>query len=245
MTSHNANELNIIDDGNGGDGGSRTIRIGILGTGAMAAALGGAWVRAGHEVMVGGRDAAAAARTAAGIGAAGYGSPAEAARYGEAVLVAVPADVAPRLAEELAADLAGRTVLDCTVPMAPAADGPALTTLGGTDSVAVRLAAAAPDAQVVKVFGILHESIWTLPRPAFEGAPLAVPFCTDTPHATALATELITSMGCAPQFCGGLHRAALLEATAVFAIGVWWSGGETRHAFPAPALAPGAVDDAP
>ncbi|HET6353500.1 NAD(P)-binding domain-containing protein [Streptomyces sp.] len=238
MTTHKANDANSARR-------SRTMRIGILGTGAMAAALGGAWVRAGHEVMVGGRDTAATARTAAGIGAAGHGSLTEAARYGEAVLVAVPADIAPQLAKALAPALAGRTMLDCTVPMAPAADGPALTTAGGTDSVAARLAAAAPDACVAKVFGIPHESIWTLPRPAFEGAPLAVPFCTDAPLAAALTAELITSMGCAPLPCGGLHRAALLEAAAVFAIGVWWSGGEARHAFPAPALAPGAVDDAP
>ncbi|MFF3764107.1 NADPH-dependent F420 reductase [Streptomyces sp. NPDC001922] len=221
------------------------MRIGILGTGQMAAALGGAWVRAGHEVMVGGRDAAAAAGTAAGIGAAGHGSLAEAAGYGEAVLVAVPADAAPRLTGELAPALAGRTVLDCTVPMVPAADGPAITTAGGTDSVAARLAEAAPDARVAKVFGICHESIWTLRRPVFEGARLAVPFCTDTPAAAAVVAELITSMGCTPLPCGGLDRAALLEGTAVFAVGVWWSGGEARHAFPAPALAPGAVDDEP
>ncbi|MEV4326423.1 NAD(P)-binding domain-containing protein, partial [Microbispora rosea] len=29
------------------------MRIGILGTGAMATALGGAWARAGHDVLVG------------------------------------------------------------------------------------------------------------------------------------------------------------------------------------------------
>ncbi|WP_260867500.1 NAD(P)-binding domain-containing protein [Streptomyces sp. SAJ15] len=221
----------------------RTMRIGVLGTGAMAAALGGAWVRAGHQVMVGGRDPGAAAGTAARIGAAGHGGLAEAARYGEAVLLAVPAAAAERLAAELAPDLAGRTVLDCTVPMEPAAGGPALTTAGGPDSVAARIAAAAPEARVAKVFGICHESIWTLPRPSFDGAPLAVPFCVDDAAAATLTTELIGSMGCVPQPCGGLDRAALLEATAVFAIGVWWSGGEARHAFPAPALAPGAVDD--
>ncbi|MGW2255739.1 NADPH-dependent F420 reductase [Kitasatospora sp. NPDC001660] len=219
------------------------MRIGILGTGGMAAALGGAWARAGHEVLVGGRNTEAAARTAVGVGATGYGSLAEAARYGEAVLVAVPADIAPTLAEELASALAGRTVLDCTVPMAAAAAGPVLTTTGGTDSVAARMAAAAPDARIVKVFGVCHESIWTLPRPAFEGAPLAVPFCTDSPFAATLVVELITSMGCVPLACGGLDRAALLEAAAVFAVGVWWSGGEARHVFPAPALAPGAIDD--
>ncbi|WP_030294983.1 NADPH-dependent F420 reductase [Streptomyces katrae] len=221
------------------------MRIGILGTGSMATALGGAWVRAGHHVLVGGRNAAAAAATAARIGAAGHGSLTEAAAFGEAVLMAVPADSAPRLAQHLAPVLAGRTVLDCTVPMTPGPDGPSLSTAGGTDSVAARIAAAAPDAGVAKVFGICHESIWTLPRPAFEGAPLAVPFCTGTPAATALAQELITSMGCSPLSCGGLSRAALLEAAAVFAIGVWWTGGEARHAFPAPALAPGAVDDEP
>ncbi|MFH8367750.1 NADPH-dependent F420 reductase [Streptomyces sp. NPDC018031] len=219
------------------------MRIGILGTGAMAAALGGAWVRAGHQVVVGGRDTAAAAATAARTGAAGHGDLAEAARHGEAVLVAVPADTAPRLAGELAPELAGRVLLDCTVPMVPGADGPALGTTGGTDSVAARIAAAVPDAGVAKVFGICHESIWTLPRPAFEGARLAVPFCADSARTAALVTELVTSMGCDPMPCGGTDRAALLEATAVFAVGVWWSGGEARHAFPAPALAPGAVDD--
>lgn len=219
------------------------MRIGILGTGSMATALGGAWVRAGHKVLVGGRNVTAAATVAARIEAAGHGGLAEAAAYGEAVLMAVPADSAPRLAQELAPVLAGRTVLDCTVPMEPGPDGPSLTTAGGTDSVAARIAAAAPDAGVAKVFGICHESIWTLPRPAFEGAPLAVPFCAGTPAAAALAAELITSMGCSPLPCGGLSRAALLEAAAVLAIGVWWSGGEARHAFPSPALAPGAVDD--
>ncbi|MEU2561041.1 NAD(P)-binding domain-containing protein [Streptomyces longispororuber] len=221
------------------------MRIGILGAGGMAAALGGAWVRAGHEVVVGGRDTGAAARTAARIGAVGHGGLAEAARYGDTVLVAVPAEAAPRLAGDLARDLVGRTVLDCTVPMAPGPGGPALTTSGGTDSVAARVAAAAPGARVAKVFGICHESVWTLPRPAFEGAPLAVPFCADGPAAARAVTELVDSMGCAPLPCGGLDRAGLLEAAAVLAIGVWWSGGEARHAFPAPALAPGAVDDAP
>lgn len=221
------------------------MRIGILGTGSMATALGGAWVRAGHQVLVGGRNTEAAAGTAARIGAVGHGSLAEAAAHGEAVLMALPADAAPRLANELASVLTGRTLLDCTVPMTPGPDGPSLTTTGGTDSIAARIATAAPDADVAKVFGICHESIWTLPRPTFEGAPLAVPFCADTPAATGLTTELITSMGCAPLHCGGLSRAALLEATAVFAVGVWWSGGEARHAFPSPALAPGAVDDEP
>ncbi|MEU9040280.1 MULTISPECIES: NAD(P)-binding domain-containing protein [unclassified Kitasatospora] len=220
------------------------MRIGILGTGAMAAALGGAWVRAGHEVLVGGRDPEAAKQLAAAMGAVDGGDPAQAARFGEAVLVAVPAAVAVAVVAPLAAELAGRTLLDCTVPMAPGADGPHLTTTGTADSIAARLASTAPAARVAKVFGICHESIWTLPRPAFEGGtPLGVPYCADDPVAAVLVAALVASMGCLPVHCGGLDRAGLLEATAVFAVGVWWSGGEARRVFPSPALAPGATDD--
>ncbi|MFJ9765569.1 NADPH-dependent F420 reductase [Streptomyces erythrochromogenes] len=221
---------------------SKHMRIGILGTGAMATALGAAWVRAGHDVRVGGRDTEAAARTAQFTGASEHGSLAEAAAHGDVVLIAVPADVAAQLARELAPLLVGRTVIDCTVPMAPGEDGPILAT-GGTTSIAQLIADAAPGAHVVKAFGVCHESIWTLDRPAFEGAPLAVPFCTDQPAAATRMAEIIASMGCTPLPCGGLDRAALLEATAVFAVGVWWSGAEARFAFPAPALAPGTVDD--
>ncbi|GAT70227.1 NADP oxidoreductase coenzyme F420-dependent [Planomonospora sphaerica] len=213
------------------------MRIGILGTGAMATTLGGAWVRAGHDVLVGGRDRTAAAATAARIGAVGHGTPADGAAYGDLVLIAVPADAAPGLAKEFGGTLAGRTVIDCTNPVVPTDDGLMLTT-GGTTSIARRMAEAAPGAHVVKAFNLCHESIWTLPRPMFEGAPLAVPFCGDDPGSLDLLAGLVTSMGCTPMPCGGLSRAAYLEATAVFAIGVWWSGAETRFAFPTPAEAP-------
>ncbi|MEU7884978.1 NAD(P)-binding domain-containing protein [Microbispora bryophytorum] len=204
------------------------MRIGILGTGAMATALGGAWVRAGHDVLVGGRDRAAAAATAARTGAAKDGTLANAAAYGELVLAAVPAGVAPRLVNGLAAVLAGRAVVDCSNPVEPGDDGPT----GGTTSVARLMADAAPDAHVVKAFNLCHDSIWTLPRPAFEGAPLAVPFCGDDADALDRVAALITSMGCTPMPCGGLSRAVHIEATAAFAIGVWRSGAEPRFAFP-------------
>ncbi|GIH97073.1 NADPH-dependent F420 reductase [Planobispora siamensis] len=208
------------------------MRIGILGTGAMATALGGAWARAGHRVLVGGRDRDAAAAAAERVGAAGHGSLAEAAAHGELVLAALPAAAAPRVAGGIGGVLAGRTLIDCTNPIAPAGDGLMLTT-GGTTSIALRMAQAAPRAHVVKAFNLCHESIWTLPRPVFEDAPLAVPFCGDDPASLERVSELIASMGCTPMPCGGLSRAVYLEATAAFAIGVWWSGGQPRFAFPA------------
>src|SRR3954447_21855427 len=49
--------------------GGRVMRMGIFGAGAMAEALGSGWVKAGHEVMVGGRTPAKAAELASRIGA--------------------------------------------------------------------------------------------------------------------------------------------------------------------------------
>ncbi|MEV6397026.1 NAD(P)-binding domain-containing protein [Streptomyces sp. NPDC051907] len=215
---------------------SSTMRIGILGTGSMAATLGGAWARAGHQVLVGGRDRAAAAAAAGVVGAAGHGGLADAAAYGDVVLAAVPADAAPELTKHLAETLAGRTVIDCTNPVAPTDEGLMLTT-GGMSSVARRMADAAPGAHVVKAFNLCHESIWTLPRPEFEDAALAVPYCADDAGAREQVAALITSMGCTPLPCGGLARAAYLEATAAFAIGAWWSGAQARFAFPTPGQA--------
>ncbi|MFD1152302.1 NAD(P)-binding domain-containing protein, partial [Saccharothrix hoggarensis] len=44
------------------------MRIGVLGTGGMADALGGRWVAAGHEVLVGGPSPARSRELAARIG---------------------------------------------------------------------------------------------------------------------------------------------------------------------------------
>lgn len=207
------------------------MRIGVLGTGGMAAALGGAWVRAGHEVFIGGRDAAAAGALAGRIGAAGHGTPAQAAGYGEVALLAVPAGAAPTLAREHAGALAGRTVVDCTNPLTPGPGGVMLTT-GAGQSTAGLIAAAAPGAHVVKAFNLAHVSMWNHPAGAFGPAPPAVPFCADDPGATGHVTELITGMGWSPMPAGGLDRAAYVEATAAFVIGVWWAGGSPALAFP-------------
>jgi predicted dinucleotide-binding enzyme len=74
-----------------------TMRIGTLGNGLMAAALASQWVKAGHDVMVGGRDPGRAAEVAQRVGAAA-GTLEEAAAYGEVVLLAVPAEVAVAVA---------------------------------------------------------------------------------------------------------------------------------------------------
>lgn len=193
------------------------MRIGIIGTGGMADALGTHWVRAGHEVLIGGRVEGRAAELAARMGAAGHGTPRAAAEFGDAVLLALPYEAGATVAGELQVALRGRALIDCSNPVAP---GFALLTEGGP-SAARRLADAAPGAHVVKAFNVCHEDVWRMDPPVFDGRPLAVPVCGDDGGALDVVRELVKDAGCVPFAAGGLERAGLVEATAALFIGLW------------------------
>ncbi|MFE2014404.1 NADPH-dependent F420 reductase [Streptomyces sp. NPDC059491] len=213
------------------------MRIGVLGTGNMADALAGHWVRAGYEVLVGGRDEEKARRLAARLGTGvRYGSLRDAAGFGDVVPVALPYGAGEEVVADLAAPLRGRVLLDCANPVGA---GFRLLTDGGP-SAARRLADAAPGARVVKGFNLCHEDVWRMDPPVFEGRPLGVPVCGDDPAALALVEELVRDAGCVPLAVGGLDRAGLLEATAALYIGLWvGEGADVRSIAPPLAYAAG------
>ncbi|MGV9598785.1 NADPH-dependent F420 reductase [Streptosporangium sandarakinum] len=219
--------------GPGHDDRGERMRIGILGAGNMADALGTHWARAGHELMVSGRDAAKAATLAERLGpAARAGTWAEAAGFGETVLLAVPAEAAPDvLAAAGAADgaLRGRVLIDCTNFVVPGK-----FTLGteGGPSMARRVAEIAVGARVVKAFNLCHEDVWRMTPPVFDGERLAVPLCGDDPGALATVRSLVEDLGCAAVEGGGLDRAGLLEATMAFMVGLWFRGADARAVLP-------------
>ncbi|MGW1917236.1 NADPH-dependent F420 reductase [Streptomyces sp. NPDC002076] len=193
------------------------MRIGIIGAGAMAAALGGQWERAGHQVVAAGRS---------------RGEVRAAVEHGtDAVLLAVPYAAAVDLATGLEAALRGRVLIDCTNPVGGPDFG--LLTAGGP-AAAQRIAAAAPAAHVVKAFNLCHESVWRLTPPVFGGRPLAVPLCGDDEDALTVVRRLVRDLGCTPLNAGGLHRAGLLEATAALLIGLWVGEGADAQAIAPP-----------
>lgn len=110
----------------------------------MADALGGQWVRRGHDVMIGGRSSERATALATRIGAT-PGALAEAAAFGEVLLLAVPYDAAPAAPAE-AGVMPGRIVLDCTNPVIPGR----FTLATSGRSAAELFADQVPEARVVK-----------------------------------------------------------------------------------------------
>ncbi|MFD6276504.1 NADPH-dependent F420 reductase [Streptomyces sp. NPDC060209] len=205
------------------------MRIGIIGTGNMADALGGRWAAAGHRVLFGGRSAERARALADRTGQRA-GTVREAAAFGDAALLALPHDaVAGVLAALGAGDgaLRGRLLIDCTNAVGP---GFRLTT--GTGPGAARAIADATGARVVKAFNHLPDPLWWLNPPDFADGPVAVPLCGDDEAALETVRILVRDLGFVPLTVGGLDRAAYLEATTAFLIGLWHSGHDPRTLLP-------------
>ncbi|WP_408013653.1 NADPH-dependent F420 reductase [Saccharopolyspora elongata] len=211
----------------------RPVRIGILGAGSMADALGTQWTRGGHHVMVSGRDPAKARALAERLGpSARSGTFAEAAEFGDVVLVAVlhsaVADVLTAAGAEVGT-LRGKVLIDCTNAVVP---GRFTLDLPAGTSMAERIAGQAVGARVVKAFNTCHESVWRATPPVFDGRPLVVPLCGDDAEAIATVRSLVTDIGCVPADGGPLERALLLEATTAFMIGLWFRGIDAQAMLP-------------
>src|SRR5437763_16445865 len=85
------------------------VKLGIIGAGSLGSALGGRLAEAGHEIMFGG---GASARDAALRLDARLGSNAEAAAFGDVVILAVPFEAAA-VALADAGPLRGRVLWAC------------------------------------------------------------------------------------------------------------------------------------
>lgn len=210
------------------------MQIGIIGAGAMAKALGGGWALAGHEVFIGARSVTAATELAASIGHGARGGSIEtAAAFGTVTLLAIPADVVLEVVRTAGTTFAGQTLIDCTNAFAPDEVAPQdpngfmLT----DEAAAARLAAAVPDAHVVKAFNLCAAEVWAADVRTFEGRPLAVPLCGDD-AAVEVVAGLAEDLKFQPIRAGGLQRAKYLEAMSVFMVGLWFGGHDVRAIFP-------------
>jgi 8-hydroxy-5-deazaflavin:NADPH oxidoreductase len=188
------------------------MQIGILGAGNMADALGAHWVRAGHEVTVSSRTAGRARALAGRIGARA-GTWAQAAQA-DVVLLAISAEGVPDVLG--AVDLRGKVLIDCTNAVVQGE-----WTLA-TPEMAMEVARLS-GARVVKAFNLCPDETW-------RAGSVAVPVCGDDPAAVEAVKRLVVAAGCRPVEAGGLERAALLEATAVFVIGMAMGGTDPRLA---------------
>jgi 8-hydroxy-5-deazaflavin:NADPH oxidoreductase len=102
---------------------SQKLKIGIIGSGHVGSALGGAWAKAGYKVMFSSRNLDNDKKLAAEVGAnAQAGTPQEAAAFGQVILFAVPYSAFPELIKSLGNSLKGKLVINASNPF-PERDG--------------------------------------------------------------------------------------------------------------------------
>ena len=208
------------------------MKIGVLGSGAVAQTLAAGLLKHGHAVTVGTRDVAKLADWKAKHPGAQVGSFGDAAAFGEVVVLAVKGTVA---AEALglagAAHLAGKPVLDATNPIAeaPPVNGVLrfFTTLD--DSLMERLQREFPEARFVKAFNSVGNARMVNPQYA-AGRPTMF-ICGNDPGAKATVAGLTEQLGWEVADMGGAEAARAIEPLCMLWCIPGFLRNEWTHAF--------------
>jgi 8-hydroxy-5-deazaflavin:NADPH oxidoreductase len=175
----------------------KPMKIGVIGSGRIGSTIGGLWVKAGHEVMFSDRDPEQVKRAIDGLGPdlkpkARAGSVAEAAAFGEAILIAVPYAALPAVQQQVGAQLRGKVVVDPNNPVAPR-DGE-MGARAREKGAGTSTAALLPGARVVRAFNSWGYSV--MAREANRPAPrMAIPVASDDAAALKLGMQLVNDAG--------------------------------------------------
>ncbi len=203
------------------------MKVGVIGAGRIGGGIARQLAEAGHEVMLSfSRDPQSLERLAAEIGqGATTGNPAEAASFGEVVVLSVPWSTLPQAIEQ-AGSLAGKIVIDTTNQFG----GPPLPAPGET--AAHFNAGRMPGARYTKSFNTLTSAFQAQAASRTGDGKVVQWLCGDDDEAKKVVAGLITDAGFVPVDLGGTAGCAVMEAPrrpgAVY--------GEEYHAGDAPAV---------
>ncbi|WP_158936924.1 NADPH-dependent F420 reductase [Burkholderia sp. S171] len=190
--------------------------ISIIGTGGMAAAIGGLAAKAGHTVELMSRDAAKARALAEKVGAGATAGTFGTAPSGDMVILAVPYSAVLNVVKQYGEALAGKVLVDITNPVA--SDHTSFVTAGDSFG-AQEIAKVAPaDAKVVKAFNAQFSHV--LAAGPAEGQSLDVFIAGDDAQAKARVSAFIESLGLRPMDAGPLPMARTLEHACLLSLGL-------------------------
>ena len=203
------------------------MKIAFIGYGNVGAPLADRLQRLGHEITLAADDAASeSVRKALGRNAALKVSPAkDAVRAATVVFLATPFQANEGILNGLAAELAGKVLIDCTNPVGPGLSHALASVRSGSESVQ----ALAPGARVVKAFSIYgFENFEDSAYPAYNVRP-AMLYCGNDAAAKSTAAGLIAELGWEPLDVGGLEQALHLEHMTLLWVRMVRMGGRSPN----------------
>ena len=172
----------------------------------IGSTVGKLWTEAGHEVRFATRHPEELRPLVDKLGPhASAGTPAEAAAFGDVVMLTVPLAAIPALASDLAAVLSGKMVLD-TGNAYERRDGEVAEEASRHPQGSAAWAAAMfPGARWVKAFNTVYFK--TLDTEAGrDGDRVGIPLASDDPAALETAAGLVSDAGFDPVIVGALAR---------------------------------------
>jgi 8-hydroxy-5-deazaflavin:NADPH oxidoreductase len=176
------------------------MKVTLIGSGNMGSALATQISKAGHALVITGRNADKAKELARATGAVFKD---KAAADGADVVVVATAYPDAVAALRSAGDLNGKVIVDITNPLT--ADYMGLT-IGHSTSAAEEIQKAFPDAKVVKAFNTVFAQV-IAGGPKLAGTTVPVYFAGDDAAAKETVKSLIQSTGFAAVDAGGLRNA--------------------------------------
>jgi predicted dinucleotide-binding enzyme len=208
-------------------------RIGIIGTGNVGKTLAAGFLRHGYAVMVGSRSPDKLAALTNSLGPAlATGTFAEAAAFGEIVVLAVKGTAAREAVASIGAEpLAGKVVIDTTNPIAevPPVQGVFQFFTERNDSLMQQLQRAVPGARFVKAWssvGSLH-----MVDPSFPDGKPTMFICGNDPDAKRSVSAILDEFGWGSADVGEAASAGPIEHLAQLWCIPYLRSGHTSHAF--------------
>jgi 8-hydroxy-5-deazaflavin:NADPH oxidoreductase len=189
------------------------MKIGIIGSGRIGGTLGELWSKAGYDVMFSSLDLEHDKQLAASTGGKA-GTPAQAASYGDVLLVSVPYKALQQIGHDYQSSIKGKVILDTSNP---------IQSRDGDMAVAARekgTGVASPEllkgAKVVRAFNSVGYGKLQSEHHR-DGDRIAIPLAADDKQALDVAIKLVKDAGFEPVVVGGLATARTFDVgTPVF-----------------------------
>jgi hypothetical protein len=188
------------------------MKIGILGSGDVAKTLAGGFLKHGHDVTMGTRTPAKLADWAKQNPKGRIGSFADAASFGELLVLAVKGTAAQdALRSATATNLAGKPVIDTTNPIAdvPPSNGVLKFFTNLDDSLMERLQHEFGDARFVKAFNSVGNALMV--NPQLKGGTPTMFICGNDEAAKKTVGTVLTQFGWETADMGKAEAARAIE----------------------------------
>ena len=208
------------------------MRAGIIGSGDVAKALAGGFLKHGHEVMLGTRESAKLDTWAAQNAKGRVGTVAAAAKFGELVVLAVKGAAAPdALRSAGMASLIGKLVIDATNPLAdaPPTNGVLKFFTNLDESLMERLQREFPHARFVKAFNSVGSACMV--NPQFKGGKPTMFMCGNDETAKKTVSGILDQFGWETADMGKAEAARAIEPLCMLWCIPGFLRNEWTHAF--------------